>query len=78
MAIAALNALRFNYALTEGAPLRRRLVTRGGARQVRDAPCPVCKFKTQPPHDARKHRGQGKRKRAFTSSQLNEMGLAKV
>lgn len=50
-----------------------------GMRQTNpDRPCPVCQFKTEPPHDARQHRGQGKNKRAFTAAQLTEMGLRKA
>lgn len=75
-AIADLNALGFSYTLSgEGAAPRRG---RKGMRQVKDAACPVCKFKTAPPHDARKHRGQGKRKKAFTVSELQELGLKKA
>lgn len=57
-----------------------RVTGRGkGMRQSNpDRPCPVCQFKTDPPHDARQHRGQGKSKRAFTTAQLNEMGLRKA
>jgi hypothetical protein len=75
-AIDDLNGLGFSYQLSEGSAPKRG--TRKGTRQVSDAPCPVCKFKTSPPHDARKHRAQGKRKKPFTAAQLNEMGLEKA
>jgi hypothetical protein len=39
--------------------------------------CPVCGFATTPSHDARKHRGQGNKKRPFTSKQLKEFGFVK-
>lgn len=74
-AVDELNALGFAYHLTEGEVKR---ATRKGTRQIKDAECPVCKFKTAPPHDARKHRSQGENKRAFSQKQLEEMGLEKV
>lgn len=42
-----------------------------------DRPCPICEFKTVPPHDARRHRGQ-KDKRPFTIEELHEMGMTKA
>jgi hypothetical protein len=76
-AIADLSALGFNYRLMEGSKESKR-TARKGTGFVQDAPCPVCKFKTSPLHDARKHRGQGKRKRAFTPAELKEMGLERA
>lgn len=81
--IAELRELGFNYRLVEDAaakrPSTRRSATNGTGKGIPSgAPCPVCKFKTEPPHDARKHRAQGDRKRAFTAKQLEELGLAKV
>lgn len=72
-AIATLASLGQRYRLV-------RASGRGkGMRQTNpDRPCPVCQFKTDPPHDARQHRGQGKSKRAFTASQLTELGLKKA
>ena len=59
-AITALNALGFNYRLISAsaktASTKRKSDSRKGTRRVKDAPCPICKFKTAPPHDARKHR----------------------
>jgi hypothetical protein len=76
-AISDLAALGFDYRLSEeGQPVRRG--ARKGTRRVNDAPCPVCKFKTDPPHDARRHRGQGKRKKTFTPAELKELGLQKL
>ena len=77
-AIADLNVLGFKYQLTEERSRARGGSGRKGTRQVKDAACLVCKFKTSPPHDARKHRGQGKRKRAFTAEELKELGLQKA
>src|ERR1700693_2227181 len=68
-AIADLNALGFAYQLAEGG---RPKVGRKGTRTIKDSPCPVCKFKTSPPHDARRHRGQ-KTKKPFTVGELKEM-----
>lgn len=83
VAIDELAALGFNYRLVEGGKESNRSArtptrTQKGDRRVKDAPCPVCEFKTNPAHDARKHRGQGKRKRPFTPSELKEFGLEKV
>ena|ERR1700733_9954446 len=72
--IQELNSLGFNYRLVESTKSR----TRKGTRTIRDAPCPACQFKTDPPHDARAHRSQGKRKRPFTAAQLKDLGYTKV
>jgi hypothetical protein len=82
-AIAELRALGFHYRIVEDGATKqstpRRSATNGAGKGVPSgAPCPVCTFKTDPPHDARKHRAQGKRKRAFTAKQLEELGLTKV
>jgi hypothetical protein len=77
-AIAELDALGFAYSLTEETQHPGQRLPRGGMRRLKDAPCPVCKFKTNPPHDARKHRGQGKRKRVFTAADRTKLGLAKA
>ena len=81
-AITALNALGFNYRLiSEGertVTRKRRPKSRKGTRTVKSA-CPICKFKTVPPHDARKHRfAQGKKKRPFTAAELTKLGLKKA
>ncbi|QQS10748.1 MAG: hypothetical protein IPK81_13975 [Rhodospirillales bacterium] len=80
-AVADLVALGFKYDLVEGG--RKVAVPavkagRRGARGIKDAPCPVCSFQTSPPHDARRHRAQGKRKTPFTPAQLEAFGLKKV
>jgi hypothetical protein len=72
-AISALNALGFNYRIVEKSSERR-----GGARQRSEGPCPICAFKTNPPHDGRKHRSQGDKKKPFSAQELAQLGLAKV
>lgn len=44
---------------------------------VSDAPCPICDFKTSPPHDRRKHRSQ-EPKTPFTVQELEQLGLTRV
>ena len=56
-------------------PAARR---RGRETAPADGPCTVCGFRTLPPHDARTHRYQGKKKAAFTNADLHEKGLTKV
>jgi hypothetical protein len=46
-------------------------------RSPKDEPCPMCNFRTDPPHNGRSHRGQTK-KRPFTAEQLEQKGLTKV
>jgi hypothetical protein len=52
-----------------------------GAKRTRnknpDRECPICQFKTVPPHDARRHRGQ-KEKLPFSVKELEAMGMEKV
>jgi len=69
-----LNSLGFSYQLVDG----KKGVSRKATGQIKDGPCPVCKFKTAPPHDARKHRSQGKKKKPFTPQQLAELGLGRA
>jgi DNA repair exonuclease SbcCD ATPase subunit len=79
-AIAELNELGFNYRLVEGASTARAPRKAGAEatkRQTRDAPCPVCGFKTTPHHDGRAYRSQ-KTKKAFTDADLAKLGLTKV
>jgi hypothetical protein len=42
-----------------------------------DEPCPICHFRTDPPHDGRTHRGQAK-KRPLTAEELEGKGLTKL
>ena len=82
-AIAELNDLGFNYRLTESdraAPAKaaRASKSAGGAkRQIKDAVCPICHFKTSPMHDGRSHRGQDP-KRPFTATELAHKHLSIV
>jgi hypothetical protein len=46
-------------------------------RPPKDEPCPVCHFRTDPPHDGRSHRGETKKK-PFTAEELEKKGLTKV
>ena len=46
-------------------------------RARKDAPCSVCGFKTEPPHDARSH-GQQNPKGPFTASELADRKLERV
>ena len=72
-ALAELNALGFHYDIAEGRKGARRSV-----RERKDEPCPICKFKTVPPHDGRRHRAQGAKKKAFTNQELVQFGFAKA
>jgi hypothetical protein len=87
-AVAELNELGFHYTLTEGAsapsttsPARAARKSssksQGTKRQKKDVPCPICYFKTTPPHDGRMHRSQ-KTKKPFSVEELMERHLAKV
>jgi hypothetical protein len=51
--------------------------SREGSPPKEDVPCPICNFRTDPPHDGRSHRGQTKKK-PFTSEELEQKGLTKV
>ena len=56
-----------------------RGVSRRGTRQINvNRPCPICGFKTVPPHDARAHRSQGDKKKAFTADELSAKGMQKA
>jgi len=77
-AVAELNELGFNYRLVEGAARApRKAGAEAPKREARDAPCPICKFKTDPHHDGRAHRSQ-KTKKAFTDAELAKLGYKKV
>lgn len=84
-ALADLNSLGFRYRLVEGGgdvptPAKRGPKKGGkGITRKRDpnAPCSVCNFVTEPPHDARRHRAQGKSKKALTAKELEDMGYRK-
>jgi hypothetical protein len=48
-----------------------------GKTATGDEPCPICNFRTDPPHDGRSHRGQSKKK-PFTTEELEEKELTKL
>ncbi len=49
-----------------------------GTRQANpERPCPLCGFRTNPPHDARAHRSQTT-KAPFTAEELSARGMQKV
>jgi hypothetical protein len=78
-AVAQLRDLGLNYTPVNGdakkATSAKEPVRNKGS--VKEARCSVCGFETSPPHDARKHRGQI-RKKPFTAAELTDMGLEKV
>lgn len=77
-AVRELNELGFSYRLVDDAQATSGDGARKGTRTVKDAPCPICGFRTSPPHDARAHRFQGDQKRPFTDEDLAAKGLEKV
>jgi hypothetical protein len=76
----AINALRelgidINVILKD---LEFKSDTKAKAQEMlKDVSCPICNFKTDPPHDGRTHRGQTKKK-PLTAGELEEKGLTKV
>jgi hypothetical protein len=83
-AVSELNALGFHYYLGEGdarpIPARRSnqpVATKSARHVPKDAPCPICKFRTDRPHDRRSHRMQ-KRKRPFNDKELEAMGMTRL
>jgi hypothetical protein len=58
---------------------RGRAKDRGSreATPPKEEPCPICNFRTDPPHDGRSHRGQAKT-RPLTAEELEKKGLTKV
>ena len=73
-ALSELNALGFNYVITQKGSSAARI----GTRTKADGPCPICEFKTDPVHDGRRHRSQGANKRPFNAAELKELGYSKV
>jgi hypothetical protein len=79
-AVAELKALGLTYTLVNGEEnIKAKKGDQGGRNKgsVKEGPCSICGFETSPPHDARKHRSQMKKK-AFTAAELTEKGLTKV
>jgi len=75
-AVTELNALGLQYTLVNGAERSAQSSSPEVAKRgtVKDTPCPICEFQTAPPHDARAHRGQVKKK-AFAAAELKAKGL---
>lgn len=80
-AIRQLAELGFDYRLDEAGKDTQPVLNpsgRTGRRRVNtERPCPICEFRTEPPHDARSHRGQVD-KRPFTDDELEANHLARV
>ena len=83
-AVSELNALGFHYYLGEGegrpTPARRSkqpIATKRARHAPKDAPCPICNFRTDRPHDRRSHRMQ-RRKRPFNNKELEAMGMTRL
>ena len=77
-ALEGLNALGFSFRLTDAASRKTaKKAVKKRTRTMKDAPCPICGFKTSPTHDGRAHRSQ-KSKKPFTPDELKERGLTKV
>ena len=82
-AVAELNALGFSYRLelnggsTSGGGSRSRKGTR---KLDPNRPCPICNFRTKPPHDGRTHtaKRQPGGKAPFTEKELAAHGFKKV
>lgn len=72
-----LSELGFNYELTNGQKGDARRKTTMRQRVRRAAPCKVCGFQTNKPHDARAHRWQAK-KAPFTKRELEKKGLVRI
>ena len=75
-ALEDLNALGFTYVIAEGRSKAKG--QRKSVREKKDAPCPICDFKTSPPHDGRRHRSQGNKKQPFTNQELAANGYSKI
>lgn len=76
-AIQDLNRMGFDYRLVQGSG-RGRSAGKATRQSDPNRPCPVCKFRTVPFHDARTHRSQGNNKKAFTADELRELGLKRA
>ena len=78
-AIANLAEIGFLYRLIEdsGGPARPAASPSAPKRRAGEGPCPICGFKTDPPHAGRAHRGQSP-KAPFKPEELSERGLSKL
>jgi hypothetical protein len=77
-ALADLNALGFAYSLTQASLAKKAVGRKAVGRISRDNPCRICGFRTNPPHDARKHRFSKAKKRPFNVKEITDLGLRKV
>jgi hypothetical protein len=81
-AVADLLALGFKYHLIDEVRLEDVKIAKKGSRKrtgtIKDAPCPICEFKTKPPHDRRAHRFSKAKRRPFNAADLKEKGYTKV
>jgi hypothetical protein len=85
-ALAELNGLGYTYRLVEGAasksPAKNKTAkssdgsSSGKGVMATDKVCPICNFRTDPPHDGRRHKG--KDRRPFTAEELAAEGMKKV
>lgn len=77
-AVADLNSLGYSYQLVERSS-SRTAASPGNKRKgaSTDKPCPICNFRTDPPHDKRRHRSQA-HKQPFTAEELASYGLKKI
>lgn len=72
-AVEILDALGLPYRLVDESAARHTK-----QRKKRTLDCKVCDYTTDPPHNARKHKGQGEDKQPFTEEELAELGLKRV
>lgn len=77
-AVSELNALGYAYEVRERGSTGSSGGSRAGTRTLKDAPCPICRFKTAPLHDGRRHKQQGDAKAPFTGAELKELGYTRV
>jgi hypothetical protein len=77
-AVADLDALGFAYSLAQASVAKKAVGRKAMGRIRSDNPCRICGFRTNPPHDARKHRFSKAKKRPFSAKELTDLGLRKV
>jgi hypothetical protein len=56
---------------------RAKTQASGKGRPPKNEPCPICNFRTDPPHDGRSHRGQTKKK-PLSAEELEQKEMSKV
>ena len=76
-AIADLGEMGVHYHIVEGRAPGKVVGTSKAPVAFERGACPICGFKTNPPHDGRTHRYQDPKK-AFTTAQLTAKGMSKV